>query len=138
MNLFFSFLSGFIFGLGLSVSGLTNPNLVRAFLDITGNWNPHLIFVMGGALIVSAVGYRWSKRQKPLYCSEYSLPQNEQIDWKLVLGPILFGVGWGLLGVCPGPGIVNLITFTFDALLFIGSMITGMLVFKLFSKHLHI
>jgi len=104
------FLSGLIFGLGLIVSGMTNPAKVIGFLDLFGDWDASLAFVMIGAIAVTSTGFRFVlKREKPLYALSFSLPTRKDIDQPLVYGAILFGVGWGLVGLCPGPAVTALL-----------------------------
>lgn len=103
------FVSGLVFGLGLLVSGMANPAKVIAFLDVTGNWDPSLMFVMGGAMLTTLVGYRWAWRHsRPYFAERFDLPTKSRIDARLIFGAALFGVGWGLGGFCPGPAWVAL------------------------------
>ena len=128
-------LAGLIFGFGLIVSEMVNPRRVVGFLDITGNWDPTLAFVMIGALLVVTIGYRLVfARSKPLFESAFAVPTNRLIDSKLVLGAILFGMGWGLSGLCPGPAIVGLSTFNTGVVTFVISMIVGMKAFEFFGS----
>jgi uncharacterized membrane protein YedE/YeeE len=124
------FASGLLFGLGLGISGMTNANTVIAFLDVLGDWDPSLGFVMVGAIGVHLSLYRWIlRRPSPLYAAKFRLPTATDVDARLVVGAMLFGVGWGLGGVCPGPGIVSGAALTVEALVFIAAMVGGMLVF---------
>ncbi|MEE2929829.1 MAG: DUF6691 family protein [Pseudomonadota bacterium] len=127
--------AGLIFGLGLTISEMVNPAKVLAFLDLFGNWDPSLAFVMGGALIVTAVGYRlaWT-RPKPVFGERFQVPGNRQIDTKLALGAILFGIGWGLVGLCPGPAISALTFGGAPVLVFLAAMGAGMAAFELFDR----
>ena len=99
-------LAGLVFGLGLTVSSMVNPAKVLAFLDLFGNWDPSLAFVMGGALVVTALGYRlvW-RRDRPVFAERFQVPGNRKVDARLAFGAVLFGIGWGLVGLCPGPAI---------------------------------
>lgn len=117
-----AFLSGVLFGLGLAISNMVNPQRVLAFLDVFGVWDPTLALVMGGALSVTIPGF-WLvlKRQKPWFAQSFSLPTKQDIDKPLVLGAVLFGLGWGLSGLCPGPAIAALVSF--DASIFIFSAV---------------
>lgn len=126
---------GFLFALGLGISGMTDPHKVLSFLDVFGSWDPSLMFVMVGAILVHLLLYRLIRKQKsPLYGSEWHVPKNSQITPSLVAGALIFGVGWGLAGYCPGPGIASLATMDPRPLVFVGSMILGMLLFKLLDK----
>ena len=130
-----AFASGAIFGIGLIVSEMVNPRRVQGFLDISGNWDPTLVFVMAGALLVATIGYKFVlSRQKPLFESSFSIPTNRIIDARLIIGAILFGVGWGLSGLCPGPAIVSLATLNPNIVIFIVAMIVGMKLFETLDK----
>ena len=127
--------AGLVFGLGLTVSQMINPSKVIAFLDVFGNWDPSLALVMGSALAVTAIGYRLAWRQpKPLFGERFQLPGNRKIDTRLAIGAILFGVGWGLSGLCPGPAISALLIGGGPALVFVLAMIAGMGAFELFDR----
>jgi len=119
-------LSGVLFGTGLAISGMIDPARVRAFLDVTGNWDPTLAFVMGGALLPMAIAWQVLKRGKPLASNSCPLPSTSQIDWRLISGAAIFGIGWGLAGICPGPGIAALAVKPMSALLFVLAMAAGM------------
>ncbi|WP_042777882.1 DUF6691 family protein [Sinorhizobium fredii] len=123
---------GLIFGAGLAISDIINPGRVLAFLDFAGSWDPSLAFVMGGALIPSALAHIIrSRRSAPLLDSRFYVPVNRPIDWKLVTGAGLFGLGWGLVGFCPGPAIAALSTGRWEAVLFVAAMLVGMWVYRL-------
>lgn len=127
MTSFVALISGIIFGLGLAVSGMTDTAKVQGFLDLFGNWVPDLMFVMGGALIVSAIAYQIAKiKIRPMLRNSFDLPQNKTIDQKLITGSLIFGVGWGLYGLCPGPALTHVLSQ--EGLLFIAAMLVGMLV----------
>lgn len=131
MNLIVSLLTGVLFGAGLAISSMVDPARVLGFLDVTGEWDPTLAFVMGGALLVTVPGFYFLlKRGRPLLCSGFELPVKQHIDSRLVTGALLFGVGWGLAGLCPGPALVNLISGILPIYWFIAAMITGMIVFR--------
>ena len=118
--------SGLLFGLGLTVSQMVNPIKVQAFLDPFGQWDPTLIFVMGGALIVTLSTSRWIlKRSKPLASASFQVPKQGSLDANLLGGAALFGIGWGLSGYCPGPGLVALSINLSEATLFIPAMLAG-------------
>ena len=126
---FFSFLSGLLFALGLSVSGMTEPGKVIGFLNITRSWDPSLAFVMGGAVITYFILFRLiHKRSAPLFALQFSIPERKDIDLPLLGGAVLFGIGWGLGGFCPGPAVASIFTGKPNVLLFAGSMILGMVI----------
>lgn len=119
-------LSGLIFGFGLSLSRMVDPNKVIGFLDITGNWDPSLALVMAGALIVSTISFRFIlKRPAPLLDKKFHITQNNRVDRKLLLGSAIFGIGWGMSGYCPGPAIAGLGLFNPDALIIIVAIYSG-------------
>ncbi|MGF1463512.1 MAG: DUF6691 family protein [Maricaulaceae bacterium] len=127
-------LSGLIFGLGLVVSGMINPAKVLNFLDIAGTWDPSLMFVMGGGLLVTAPALRWLGGSKPWFDSQTHWPGATAIDAKLLGGAALFGVGWGLVGYCPGPAIAALGAKPWPTLVFIAAMIGGMRLVDLIPR----
>ena len=119
-------ISGLIFGAGLVISGMTQPSKVLGFLDVFGAWDPTLAFVMGGALAVSLPGFYFARgRTRPLFAAHFRWPTRSEIDAPLVGGAALFGLGWGLVGLCPGPAIVNLATFLPQIAVFIVTMGIG-------------
>jgi uncharacterized membrane protein YedE/YeeE len=122
-----SFLCGLIFGSGLMISGMTQPAKVLGFLDAFGRWNPTLALVMAGALATSGVGYMLARRHsRPLFAPQYLWPTRTDIDRPLVVGSVLFGIGWGLAGLCPGPALENLATLSPRIIVFVIAMIAGM------------
>lgn len=122
-----AWLAGLIFGLGLLCSGMVNPQRVLAFLDISRDWNPALLWVMVGAIAVSAVAFRLaSQRSTSLSGWPMQLPTSRHLDRKLIIGAILFGLGWGLAGFCPGPALVALLFGSLKPWLFVASMLVGM------------
>lgn len=126
-----SFAAGAIFGLGLVISGMANPAKVLGFLDIAGNWDPTLAFVMGGAILVAFPAFRWAARRgKPLLAEKWSLPDRNDIDPRLIAGAALFGIGWGLAGFCPGPALAAISIAPAEALTFVAAMIAGALAFR--------
>jgi len=126
MNKIFSLLSGLIFGLGLTLSSMTNPAKVIGFLDITGNWDPSLMFVMIGAIVISApIFYLLRNKTKPLFDVKFEIPTIKNLDKQLILGSSLFGIGWGIVGFCPGPAISSLFLLNPLSILFVISMIVG-------------
>ena len=132
-NLVVSFLVGVLFALGLGVSGMLQPSKVVGFLDVAGAWDPSLILVMVGAIAVNTGAYYLivRKREAPLFNARFLIPTRKDIDAPLVVGAILFGIGWGLGGYCPGPGIVSLMSGAMPAVTFVGSMLAGMTLFAL-------
>jgi uncharacterized membrane protein YedE/YeeE len=125
-------LSGLLFGLGLTISGMVNPAKVLGFLDIAGHWDPSLAFVMGGAIPVAAIGFRITRRlDTPLCAPRFQSPEQARPDARLCLGAILFGIGWGLAGYCPGPALASLSFGGANAWLFVAAMLAGMAVFAL-------
>lgn len=122
-------LSGILFGIGLGYSGMMSPQKVKGFLNITGQWDPSLALVMGGALAVTFISFPLIlKRKHPLFETEFSLPQVKKIDHYVTIGPAIFGIGWGLSGICPGPGISNLATGNKSVLVFVAVMLTTLVV----------
>jgi len=129
------FLVGLVFGWGLLISGMTDPGKVLGFLDLAGEWDPSLAFVMGGAVLVGLLGFAVaSKRAHSFLGSAMHLPTARDIDRRLVAGSLTFGVGWGLAGFCPGPGIVAMGSGEPRAALFVLAMIGGMLLFELLER----
>ena len=123
--------AGFIFGLGLCVSGLADPSVVQGFLDIAGAWNPTLLFVMGTGLAVTMIGYRLVfGRERPLWSPHFQLPSSKAIDAPLLFGAVIFGVGWGLAGYCPGPAVVSLAGGRTAVLVFVIAMVMGMIAVR--------
>jgi uncharacterized membrane protein YedE/YeeE len=121
-----SFLSGIIFALGLGISGMTRPVKVIGFLDFLGSWDPSLAFVMIGAIAVSFVAYRLSRRMAaPLLAGRFSIPPKAELDASLLIGAVIFGAGWGLAGFCPGPAITSLASGSSPVLIFVTSMAAG-------------
>jgi hypothetical protein len=126
-----AFFTGALFGLGLLVSGMAQPDKVLGFLDVFGTWDPSLAFVMGGALLVTHFGFRWiTGRDHPVFAGRFALPTTNQIDSRLVAGASLFGIGWGLVGYCPGPALVAVGTVQTEVLIFAGAMFVGFFVYE--------
>ncbi|WCN13263.1 YeeE/YedE family protein [Marinomonas mediterranea] len=131
MSLFNYLLSGILFGAGLIISGMANPENVIGFLDLFGDWNPSLLFVMASAISVGLAGNLIrKKRATPIFEIEWQLPAKKDIDQKLIVGASLFGVGWGLSGYCPGPGILAAFLTPSIGLIFLVSLIAGSYVFE--------
>lgn len=135
MLIFTSLLAGLLFGLGLIVAGMTNPAKVIGFLNLAGPWDPSLAFVMAGAIAVGTVAFLVARRRAvSLLGAAMQLPSTRDIDRRLVLGSLVFGVGWGLAGFCPGPGLVALGMGEFKALVFVAAMLVGMGAFELLER----
>lgn len=130
-----AFLAGLLFGLGLLVSGMANPAKVLGFLDLAGHWDPSLALVMAGAILVGLVAFRLAgQRQRSLLAEPMRLPTSRDIDRRLVLGGIGFGVGWGLAGFCPGPALVALGAGEMKAVVFVAAMLAGMALFEVLDQ----
>ena len=130
-----SFVCGLIFGLGLVISGMTQPQKVLGFLDIFGRWDPTLAFVMVAALIVSGTGFALARQQRrPLLTPQLLWPTRTDIDQSLVVGSVLFGIGWGLVGLCPGPALVNLAGLWPSVIVFGLAMSAGMIIKDLWDR----
>jgi uncharacterized membrane protein YedE/YeeE len=122
--------SGALFGLGLAVSGMINPAKVIGFLDLAGEWDPTLAFVMGGALLVTIPAFRLILgRQRPILAGDFALPAESTLDTRLLGGAALFGVGWGLSGFCPGPAVAALVTGLAPVVAFVAAMMAGMALY---------
>jgi uncharacterized membrane protein YedE/YeeE len=122
------FISGLLFGAGVTISGMVNPMKVLNFMDITGPWDASLIFVMGAALVVTLIGYQFAfRRRSPLFATSFKLPTIGRIDARLLAGAALFGLGWGLSGFCPGPAVASLVFGRSESFMFVGAMAVGMI-----------
>jgi uncharacterized protein len=131
MPFIISLISGVLFGTGLMVSGMSNPAKVLNFLDVFGTWDASLAFVMAGALIVTAIGYRLAWREpKPLLADSFDLPLSQHINNRLLIGAATFGIGWGLSGFCPGPALTSLALPAPGTLVFVLTMLVGMEIAK--------
>lgn len=129
MNKLSGLFCGLLFGAGLAASGMTNPAKVIGFLNIFGTWDPDLIFVMGAAVITTVISFRLVlKRKTPIFENSFSLPTSSHVDFKLLLGAVLFGVGWGLYGYCPGPALAALVYLQPVTFIFVLAMVLGMFV----------
>ncbi len=118
-------LAGLLFGAGLAASGMNDPNVVQGFLDVSGDWNPSLMFVMAAALMVTIPGFQYFLRRKPILAQGFKLTTLKNIDRQLVIGAIIFGVGWGLVGLCPGPAIAALGYLNWEGFIFVLAMLAG-------------
>ena len=129
------FLVGLLFGLGLILSGMTDPGKVLGFLDISGMWDPSLALVMAGAIAVGFFAFTIAKKRTVNFLGgALHLPKSNQIDKPLVIGAMLFGAGWGLAGFCPGPGLVSLASGNLKAAVFVALMLVGMQLFEIFNR----
>ena len=133
-----SFVCGLIFGFGLLISGMTQPAKVLGFLDIFGRWDPTLAFVMVSALVVSGLGFALLRqRERPVLVARYLWPTRTDIDPRLVVGSVLFGIGWGLVGLCPGPALVNLAGLMPSVMVFVLAMAAGMIIKDLWDRRVY-
>jgi len=135
MRIILALLSGSLFGAGLALSGMADPMRVRAFLDLLGPWDPTLAFVMGGAMIPMALAWMVQKRiERPIADQRFNLPETRGIDGKLALGAILFGIGWGIGGLCPGPALASLALAPVAVAPFVLAMLGGMALHRVTSR----
>ena len=133
----FALLAGALFGLGLAVAGMTDPDKVLNFLDIGGHWDASLALVMAAALAVAIPGHAWARRRGRSSCGDaLQVPDNTHIDARLLLGSALFGIGWGIAGFCPGPAVANLAHGTGDALVFVIALLAGSQLARLLPSRL--
>ena len=135
MRLLAIYLTGLIFGVGISISGMANPAKVINFFDVAGSWDPSLAFVMGGAVVVAFIGYRlvWAQRA-PVFGEKFFVPTSKVIDMRLIAGSAVFGVGWGLSGFCPGGALPAVGTLRWEVLLFVAALLVGMLLARGFAR----
>lgn len=134
-TILFAFASGLIFGLGLILAGMANPAKVLGFLDVAGTWDPSLAFVMAGAIMIGFVAFLFAKKRTQSFLGlPMQMPTNQLIDKRLVFGSALFGIGWGLAGICPGPGIVLLGAGQIKGLVFVSALVLGVLIFRLIDR----
>lgn len=131
-RIFVALFSGIIFGLGLTVSGMIDPTKVLGFLDVTGSWDPTLAFVMLGALLVATPAVHLIlRRSHPILADSFALPTKTAVDARLLGGATLFGIGWGMVGFCPGPSVAALATGLVPVFVFVGAMLVGMALYQL-------
>lgn len=131
MNVFFSLVAGLVFGFGLIISGMANPAKVFGFLDIAGAWDPSLVFVMVGGIAVASIGFFFARRRKQSWLGlPLQMPTARNIDRRLVFGSLLFGIGWGLAGICPGPALVLVGAGVLKGGVFVLAMLLGMVLFE--------
>lgn len=134
LRMLVALVSGTLFGLGLTISGMVDPQKVIGFLDVAGNWDPTLALVMGGALLVAIPAFRLIfKRSQPVLDNEFELPTKKELDASLLGGAAIFGVGWGLSGFCPGPSVTALASGLLPVIAFVAAMIAGMAAYKWIS-----
>lgn len=135
MQVFIALIAGILFGLGLIISGMTNPAKVIGFLDIAGKWDPSLAFVMGGAILIGVLAFRFAARRTTVFLGgPMHLPTSRKIDRRLILGGLTFGVGWGLAGFCPGPALASLATGGVKPWVFTLAMLAGMAIYEIQNK----
>jgi uncharacterized membrane protein YedE/YeeE len=135
MQMLMAFIGGLVFGIGLIVSGMTDPSKVIGFLDLAGWWNPSLAFVMGGAILVGVIAFRFAgARERSLLGAAMRLPAATELDRRLVLGSLAFGAGWGLAGYCPGPALASLATGNIKPVIFTVAMLVGMGIFEIMER----
>ena len=135
MHRIIEFFVGLLFGIGLLVSGMTDPGKVLGFLDLAGAWDPSLAFVMGGAILVGVIAFTVAKKRTQTFLGDaLHLPTSRDINHRLVVGSLLFGAGWGLAGFCPGPGLVTMGAGELKAALFVAAMMGGMFVFEILDR----
>jgi uncharacterized protein len=136
MKLVVTVVSGLVFGLGLTISGMINPAKIAGFLDIAGNWDPSLALVLAGATGVTILTFSFIlKRQRPILDSKFHVPTRTDVDFNLVLGAGIFGIGWGIVGFCPGPAYAALLEGRWEARVIFASMIAGMAAFRFGSAY---
>ena len=134
MNKLVSLISGIIFGIGLVISEMINPEKVLGFLDLFGNWDPSLAFVMIGALIISSPLFHMiKKKEKPIFAENFNYSNNKSINNKLIFGSAIFGTGWGLVGLCPGPAISSIVLLNIHSITFVFTMFVGFYLVKLIN-----
>jgi uncharacterized protein len=127
--------TGFVFAIGLGVSGMTAPSKVLAFLNLAGDWSPALILVMGAAVTVSAISYLLIRNmRKPIFENKFEIPSGSPITRALIAGAVVFGTGWGLAGYCPGPAVVSVVALQTSTIIFTISMLIGMFAFRIFDQ----
>lgn len=132
MKTFSSLAAGVLFGAGLTVGGMTDPARVRGFLDLFGNWDPTLAFVMGGALVVMAIAWRIVPGMaRPVFADDFHIPTKSELTPQLIGGSVLFGIGWGVAGLCPGPGVAALAIEPASAAIFVAAMLAGMVIHRM-------
>lgn len=133
-----SLLAGLLFGFGLALAGMTDPAKIIGFLDFSGRWDPTLALVLGGAVLITTISFRLIlRRPMPLLGGEFHLPSRRDIDARLLAGAAIFGIGWGLAGFCPGPGVAAMALGTWPPVIFTAGLVVGMLLFRYGPRSLH-
>jgi uncharacterized membrane protein YedE/YeeE len=131
------FISGLVFGVGLALSGMTHSEKVLGFLDVSGRWDPSLLFVLGGAVAVTLIAFRYVlRRDAPVLATKFLLPARTDVDRPLVLGAVIFGVGWGMTGYCPGPGLALLASPSWETWVYVPAFFVGALLHRAFGSTL--
>ena len=137
MVIVMAMISGIIFGAGLAISGMLDPSKVSGFLDLFGVWDPSLAFVMGGGVVVNGLGYLWVKKQQsPVFASQFKLPISQTIDRPLLIGSALFGIGWGISGLCPGPAVASALLNPADGIGFMVFMMAGLVLGRVVARRM--
>lgn len=135
MRLIASYIIGLIFGVGISISGMANPAKVLNFFDVAGTWDPSLIFVMGGAVVVTFIGYRYVlRRPAPMFEQGFKLPTRQDLDLPLIGGAAVFGIGWGIAGFCPGGALPALGTGRSEVFVFVAALLAGIFAVNIFRR----
>lgn len=135
MRLIASYIIGLIFGVGISISGMANPAKVLNFFDVAGTWDPSLIFVMGGAVVVTFIGYRFVlKRPAPIMEAKFQLPTRRDLDLPLIAGSAVFGIGWGIAGFCPGGALPALGTGKSEVFIFVAALLAGIIAVNILNR----
>lgn len=130
-----AFIAGLLFGIGLLLAGMANPAKVLGFLDLAGLWDPSLALVMGGAILAALIPFSWARQQtKSLLGAPMQLPEKRELDPRLIGGSLLFGVGWGIAGICPGPALAILLSGHWQVVVFVLAMLAGMLAFEALQR----
>ena len=137
MVIVMAMISGIIFGAGLAISGMLDPSKVSGFLDLFGVWDPSLAFVMGGGVVVNGLGYLWVKKQQsPVFARQFKLPTSQAIDRPLLIGSALFGIGWGISGLCPGPAVASALLNPADGIGFMVFMMAGLVLGRVVARRM--
>ena len=138
MALLTALIAGLLFGIGLTLGGMLDPSKVTGFLNLFGVWDPSLAFVMGGGVIVNAIGFFWVKKKayKPMFSEGFNLPSAKSIDKPLLIGSALFGIGWGIGGLCPGPAVASMFLNTSEGIGFFAFMVAGLVLGSVVARRM--